>query len=1523
MYKSEILKKAREQDSSLQYVSDNEIIKSLQKTHPSLVIEDDPTTLDKIWSAWKAVGSWVVDFSEAVVEWIDNVATDITNNTIWKITGIKYKPAREYIVPTWEEYQGGLLQRSLDTIWEKGQIVADSIEYWASWSQEWFVERNKKQAVWTYQGAWAVVWGVTSVLWDMFMSGIKTVAPNSMEEYVKKKATDVAQNTEVWKNVVNLMNEYSENMEFLKKNDPNAYRTYQAHFSYLEWLAELTWVKKVGWVFKAGDVSNLKNISKDAIAKMNQEIFNKASTGIEKIAGNMWEVKNKTFEKANEIFGNMPKTSKEYQKAISPDWIEYEVEKTPTLFENINDKVFRKNNQEMAVQSVFPKQTKEKGIKARLRSWEIALDSVEQLYNDRAKWIITANINEMWGGVEWVDEAMSYWGKKIWEYTDINYTVDLTDEVSELKNVLTKQFAKLNPEMYNRVNRVVTEFEASPEVSIKALQEWMSNIKSDVFSNFEITKQLASSSTWKGLSKFLDGLQDKFDTSIDVASGWSKELKQAKTAYSKYKKIQKDLTDSYIVSQRQAWKGLSKTAWAMWGAYEILQNPSISWIMKWLILKQSWELISKARSRDGNWEMLIRNMDRKGVEQYNLNRQYVPKTENLAGNNGNTPNKSDSTSSMSDSSSDMDSPKLVVSEEEVLEAVQDIAKQIEENLWDTDNLLEIKQAIQEYPLPDRYKDFLDQKVNNYIKNVDDYKKQMEAEMVDTDVSDIYWDSLVKAFNRLEGIQKRTKTTKGWDKMTTVEFQNSPAYKTFSDNAQEYINERDLDMTVQELFEQMGDNLSSWPRFQTAQQAGTETFAPIPKFTNEAPVTSFLMKELEWKTMVSKGFIENITRQQGVKKWEIVLIQDTLAEFAESGKKVSAKEFADKMQEKMTRLEKSILYWDEWKYSDYGEEQTPLQIAEHLWDEADYTEVVYNFDDFKTDGSTHYDDDNYFWHVRNVNYVKDWEKYRVISEKQSDLFQQDAGRYKRNTEDARNMLESQIKFKEEKLKDLTDTETIEALKKDIEADKTRLAEKQVGPDEKYKIDLNIKEAHPRLTREEIQRAINDGQDYILFPKGKAVPYYEWWLKAEWMDWNVWGSGWMSADDLKELRTWDEFEMWGEDFVRTDTWYDPYGISGVRKEDIDNRFDLNQALDEEFDSRAWEFESESWIKRWDAEFEEKMREWADENTPEYMVEPLAKDDWSDVNENDYLRDLEEIYWEMNVAHNSDTGEVLILRNGEDTQYFEYDSMWGEEINPRDFDYDELRGKATDVWGEAWGWTMDYYEKILPKEVAKEAKKFGAEVDMEFEDDLGLPYVKVDLTKSKDKVWKAIEVFERKWQWARDQIDSAEAVKIVRKYFNSDEVWVEVVDKIITPEWLEALGKYKDEIITFSKNPASSTPEHEVLHAYFDTMTPFKQKAQLLSEVKATQKLKSNIDAEEWLADNFVEFVKGRNVKWISEKMKQYFTDIWDSMKALFGKEDKINSFYKDIEKLRWRNKVNKAQASAVIATGAEWEDENKEE
>lgn len=140
-----------------------------------------------------------------------------------------------------------------------------------------------------------------------------------------------------------------------------------------------------------------------------------------------------------------------------------------------------------------------------------------------------------------------------------------------------------------------------------------------------------------------------------------------------------------------------------------------------------------------------------------------------------------------------------------------------------------------------------------------------------------------------------------------------------------------------------------------------------------------------------------------------------------------------------------------------------------------------------------------------------------------------------------------------------------------------------------------------------------------------------------------------------------------------------------------------------------------------------------------------------------------------------------------------------------------------------------------------------------------------------------------------------QIVRKYFDEKEVGVNFAAQIQTPQGQKALGVYYDKMITFAKDANDTTPEHEVLHAYFDLFVDQKEKSFILTQVKETQGLVDDLAAEEWMADDFVRYVRevqAGEVKARPESLIEYFKFFWEKIQMLAGKKDRVKSLYNDI-------------------------------
>ena len=151
--------------------------------------------------------------------------------------------------------------------------------------------------------------------------------------------------------------------------------------------------------------------------------------------------------------------------------------------------------------------------------------------------------------------------------------------------------------------------------------------------------------------------------------------------------------------------------------------------------------------------------------------------------------------------------------------------------------------------------------------------------------------------------------------------------------------------------------------------------------------------------------------------------------------------------------------------------------------------------------------------------------------------------------------------------------------------------------------------------------------------------------------------------------------------------------------------------------------------------------------------------------------------------------------------------------------------------------------------------------------------------------------------------EAKKVVEKYFKPEEVWVKLVDKIATKEGYEAFWKYKDRLISFAKDPSKNTPDHEVFHTYFDLALSPKQKSSLLVDIKRRKWLKTDLEAEEFLANKFADYaIWRRELTWVSGYVRKTIENLWYRFKKFFWIEDKVETLFKDLENVwNWKKKL----------------------
>lgn len=278
------------------------------------------------------------------------------------------------------------------------------------------------------------------------------------------------------------------------------------------------------------------------------------------------------------------------------------------------------------------------------------------------------------------------------------------------------------------------------------------------------------------------------------------------------------------------------------------------------------------------------------------------------------------------------------------------------------------------------------------------------------------------------------------------------------------------------------------------------------------------------------------------------------------------------------------------------------------------------------------------------------------------------------------------------------------------------------------------------------------------------------------------------------------------------------------------------------------------------------------------------------------LSQIYTTVDV----EDGRAVVSDNPDWVQYFD---QWAAWIDPHEanFEDENFQEQVEGMWWVDWLWTAKYYEYVLPKEIKDLSKQYWYTRSKE-RDSNGLEHYVIDLESiSEKRKDKPIPAFQRRSQSKVTPITPTEALSIVREYFDADEVPVEFVNQIVTPEWMQAFGKYYNSMISFASSIDQTTPRHEVFHAYFDMFTSESQKKDVISFTRKTSDYQSRLwdkkdnayNVEEYLADKFDAYVREnqmpKSMKW---KIKDFFDKIIDSVKKLFWKGNKMEEMFMKI-------------------------------
>lgn len=336
---------------------------------------------------------------------------------------------------------------------------------------------------------------------------------------------------------------------------------------------------------------------------------------------------------------------------------------------------------------------------------------------------------------------------------------------------------------------------------------------------------------------------------------------------------------------------------------------------------------------------------------------------------------------------------------------------------------------------------------------------------------------------------------------------------------------------------------------------------LPEFEGYSDVTTRVLEKLQGKKVVSRDFIENSLREQGIRDQEREITQEVLAEYGDR-KSIPVKEFAEKIQERLMPLEIEKQGANTWEEYQLDDNTTPGY-------KDDYVELVHKAPmDTSAVRSHNFDGDTsrYFGHSRiQINNV-DGKNIAVVNEVQSDLMQSE--KYKgilttvRQEEAILKDNADNIAVMDKKIQESNDK--LDSLSKDIETGKSmgmeqkfldvtieakRIVENNLESYQERKrqmeesvpeLQRRVEEAKvkdkeisdspgfkqldsyrttwgDRMIREVTKWAKDEGLDGIMFPDGKTVAFVERW------------NGGDAQTVSEDLGVGESFEMYGEDYV----------------------------------------------------------------------------------------------------------------------------------------------------------------------------------------------------------------------------------------------------------------------------------------------------------------------------------------------------------------------------------------------------------
>lgn len=536
---------------------------------------DTPSTLEKVWGALTWVKDIVEEPLDEVKEGIFNIWRDVVSLSKWDIKNAPW------------------------LIWD----FARSTRKWA----DRIIKLNKAIDETGWTTADKAIWfglnifgEVVDFWWDVIMAGIKTIAPESLEQATEQGIKTFAQ-SEFWQDVIWFAKEGGVKWQQFKESSPEANRFWLSVESVLPVAEVLTWglwgklIKKIGWETIEAWVKwawELVEAGKDITWK-----------GIESLKEWVTSLK----ESIPDI--KLPSLKREVDELPSElrtvTWKIWDTEvQVPQVIRPLTEIAADKisptiTNKTLAGSAVRPR-TIWKSRKQKLDSIAKVEERVQNFYNNirigKLDWDISTLENAAQSMVSNLDTVGARIGSAVQKVDwNIQFDNELTDNII---NALNSKGAEVSP-----ASPILTKF-------FETLWDWNLSISEaydlkKAYSN-EVSKLVKWWDAWtaqyKALADWVNFLNTKIDEIIETKL-WG-QFADDKKLYRDLLFLADDMVASSLVDGRRTANTLAERI----GMLESITSPIAS--TKWKLISAS----ERVNTRGWAWEELIKRYDEEAIK---------------------------------------------------------------------------------------------------------------------------------------------------------------------------------------------------------------------------------------------------------------------------------------------------------------------------------------------------------------------------------------------------------------------------------------------------------------------------------------------------------------------------------------------------------------------------------------------------------------------------------------------------------------------------------------------------------------------------------------------------------------------------------------------------------------------------------------------------------------------------------------------------------------------------------------------